>query len=56
MKEYWIVSPQDKTFLKYTLSEEEKFVPSRLLTIGDVVPTPLLPGFQLDLEEVFKDL
>ena len=56
VREYWIVSPQDKTFLKYTLSDEQKYVASRLLTIGNIVTTPILPGFQLDLEEVFKDI
>lgn len=50
--EYWIVSPQDKTFLKYTL-HNGSYQPSRLMTSGDVVTTPVLPGFVLDLEEVF---
>ncbi|MVN21231.1 Uma2 family endonuclease [Mucilaginibacter arboris] len=55
VQEYWIVSPQDKTFLKYTLNDIGTYVPSRLLTIGSEVTTPILPGFVLDLEQVFKD-
>jgi Uma2 family endonuclease len=55
VQEYWIVSPQDKTFLKYTLNNEGVYVPSRLLTTGSEVTTPVLPGFVLDLEQVFKD-
>lgn len=49
VKEYWIVSPQDYTFLMYTLTEG-KLVPSRLMTEGDVVISAVLPGFVLDLE------
>ena len=56
VKEYWIISPQDKTFMKYTLGEDIKYIPSRLLTTGDMVITPILPGFELNLEEVFKDV
>lgn len=53
--EYWIVSPQDKTFLKYTLIDSQ-YQPSRLLTNGDVISTPVLPGFNLELETVFGSL
>lgn len=55
VQEYWIVSPQDKTFLKYTLNNEGVYFPSKLLTIGSEVTTPVLPGFILNLEQVFKD-
>lgn len=55
VEEYWIIHPSEKTFLKYTLNNDGKYVPSRLLTVGDEVTTPVLPGFVLDLEEVFKD-
>lgn len=51
--EYWIISPQDKTFLKYTLVDD-KYQPSRLMTIGDTIQTPILPGFVLDLDTVFE--
>jgi len=52
--EYWIIHPQEKTFLKYTLIDRS-FVPSKLLTIGDDVSTPVLPGFVLNLDELFAD-
>jgi Uma2 family endonuclease len=55
VREYWIIHPEEKTFLKYTLDTEGKFQPSRLLTIGDEVTTELLPGFTLPLDEVFRD-
>lgn len=52
--EYWIIQPSEKTFLKYTLINNQ-YQPSRLLTIGDEVTTPILPGFVLNLDEVFAD-
>ena len=54
VKEYWIISPQNETFLKYTLAEDGKFQTSHLMTIGDKVTTPILPGFVLDLTELFE--
>ncbi|MBC7401060.1 MAG: Uma2 family endonuclease [Mucilaginibacter sp.] len=52
--EYWVIHPQEKTFLKYTLTDGN-FQPSRLLTIGDYVTTPILSGFSLSLEELFAE-
>ena len=52
--EYWILHPSEKTFLKYTLVNGI-YQASRLLTIGDEVKTPILPGFALNLDEVFAD-
>jgi Uma2 family endonuclease len=54
VQEYWIIHPSEKTFLKYTLVTGA-YQASRLLTIGDEVTTPILPGFVLSLEEVFAD-
>jgi Uma2 family endonuclease len=55
VREYWIVSPQDKTFLKYTLNENGVYVASQLLPSEGEVTTPILPGFILNLEDVFAD-
>lgn len=52
VKEYWIIHPEEKTLLTHTL-ENYRYVPSRLLTMGDVVASSALPGFTLDLHEVF---
>jgi Uma2 family endonuclease len=54
VQEYWIVSPQDKTFLKYTLTAHG-YQPSKLMTMGDTITTPILPGFELSLDTVFAD-
>ena len=53
VKEYWIVSPQDETFLIYTL-HNERYVPSRIMTYGDTVISSVLPGFSLDLTALFE--
>lgn len=55
VKEYWIISPEVQYLLVYTL-KEEKYIPSRLMTSGDVVESVVVEGFKLDLEEFFKDI
>lgn len=56
VKEYWIISPQNETFFQYTLAEDGKFQASHLMTVGDQVTTPVLPGFTLDLTELFETI
>jgi len=53
IQEYWIIHPEEKIFLAYSLSLERKYIPSALKTIGDEIITPILPSFVLDLEKVF---
>ncbi|MDF3077317.1 MAG: restriction endonuclease [Sphingobacteriaceae bacterium] len=53
VKEYWVVSVADKSFLKYTLDDNGKFQPSKLFTLSEVVNSSVLPGFALNLDEVF---
>jgi len=55
VKEYWVVSPQDSTFLGYTLTNGI-FQPSRLMTSGDIVYSTVLPGFALYLDDIFEGL
>lgn len=55
VKEYWVVHPDERTLLIYTL-ESGKYRPSRLFTLGDRVASQALPGFELDLDEVFGEL
>ncbi len=53
VKEYWVVLPYEKTMIIYTLING-KFSPSRLLASGDLVTSSVLPGFSLDLSELFS--
>ena len=53
VREYWVVSPTEKTLLIYTLDASGQYQPSRLFTRGSVVRSSVLEGFSLDLSEVF---
>lgn len=55
VKEYWVVSPGEKTLLKYTLDSDGKYRPSKLFTLSEKVYSEVLPGFELDLDAVFED-
>jgi Uma2 family endonuclease len=55
VKEYWVVSPSEKTFLKYTLDKDGKFQPSKLFTLSEKITSSVLPGFELDLDGVFEE-
>ncbi|MCF8450300.1 MAG: Uma2 family endonuclease [Taibaiella sp.] len=52
VKEYWVISPQDNTFLMNTLVDG-RYVTSRQMAAGDIVTTTVLPGFTIDLKELF---
>ncbi len=57
VKEYWVVYPDEQSLLQYVLNNEGKFVAAgRALTIGDILTTSILPGFELALDDVFRDL
>ncbi|MBI0398779.1 Uma2 family endonuclease [Cyclobacterium marinum] len=55
VKEYWVIHPDERTLLIYTL-ETGNYRPSRLYTMGDRVMSEVLLGFELDLDEVFGEL
>ncbi|MGI4804504.1 MAG: Uma2 family endonuclease [Janthinobacterium lividum] len=55
IKEYWVIWLAEQTVLQYTLNESGKYVPSHILTLGDQITTLILPGFVLNLEEVFEE-
>ncbi len=55
VKEYWIIHPSEQTFFRYILDAQGRFQPQRMLTIGNEVTTDVLPGFVLDLNEVFAE-
>ena len=55
VREYWIIHAETQDLLIYSLVDGS-YVPSRLLTSGDVVESKVIEGFQLDLEEFFRDI
>ncbi|QXU40020.1 Uma2 family endonuclease [Pedobacter sp. D749] len=56
VKEYWVVSQSDQSILIYTLNEMGKFQPSKIFTLSEKITSTVLPGFELALDDVFKDL
>jgi len=55
VKEYWIIHPSERTFLKYTLDDNGLFQPSKLLIGGDELTSNVLPGFSIDINEIFEE-
>lgn len=55
VKEYWVIHPENQDILIYTLINGN-YMPSPLLTSGDVVKSVAVEGFELDLEEFFGDI
>ena len=53
VQEYWLVFPVEEAFLQY-IREDGRFITFRPLTEADVVTTPILPGFELNLNELFR--
>ncbi len=54
-QEYCIVSPQNQTFLTYTILKR-KFLLSPVITVGDIISSSVLPGFSTDITELFSDI
>jgi Uma2 family endonuclease len=54
--ELWLVDPQAKkiTVHRRTTAESTTFDDTEVVTAGELLVTPLLPGFSLDLAEVFR--
>ncbi len=55
VKEYWVVSPQDQWLRIYTLTKG-KFLESPYLLAGDFAASAVLPGFSLNVAELFKGI
>ncbi len=55
VKEYWVVDPRESGVQIYLLTNG-KLLGSRYLFAGDMVTTPILPGFSLDVEKLFEKL
>ena len=55
VKEYWVVSPQNKWFKVYTLTDG-LFVASLFLffVMGDIIYTSVLEGFTTDITILFQ--
>jgi Uma2 family endonuclease len=55
VREYWIIHPYEKTLLVYALTNG-KYVPSKLFTLGDLIPSACIKDFVLDIDKLFEGL
>jgi Uma2 family endonuclease len=53
VKEYWLIVPEMPGVFVYILNPDGRYVGVRPQFDEIVLTTPILPGFQLDLDEVF---
>ncbi len=56
VKEYWIVQPQDRSLIICTLNDKGRYQPAKPLTKGDKAMSSVLPGLEVDLDELFIDV
>lgn len=54
--EYWMIFPGEQCLLSYKFDNNGKYTAGRPLTNGDTLRTPVLPGFELVMDDVFHDL
>ena len=54
--EYWLVNPNDRSLIIFTLNQQGQYQASKPLTSGDVATSQVLTGFAVDLDEVFINL
>ena len=56
VKEYWVFLPKEKICVVHKHNYGGHFYSSWPLPAGEILETPILPGFELDLEEAFREM
>jgi Uma2 family endonuclease len=56
VKEYWIVQPNDRSLIIFRLDESGHYLPSKPITKGDKATSTVLPGLEIDMDELFVDV
>ena len=56
VKEYWVVYPGEQSVIKYVLTDGKFRTEDRALTLGDKITTSIIPGFELALDDIFRNL
>jgi len=55
VKEYWIVNPQEENLSVFILDKEGKFRGAQMYAGGDKLETKAVPGFRIDVEDIFTN-
>ena len=53
VREYWVVNPAEQNLVAFLLTEEDKFGNGRMYTNGDRLVMSVLPGFAINVTEIF---
>ena len=53
VKEYWVISPTEQNLVVFLLTAEGKFGNGKMYTSGDNLETAVVPGFAIDVTEIF---
>ena len=53
VKEYWMVYPEEKIIMVFSLNSENKYGKPETYSIENTLKTNILPGFELNLATVF---
>lgn len=56
VKEYWIVHPEGKTIVVYTLGSDNKYGRPNVYTTNDHLPVNVLSDLTIDLNDIFQVL
>ncbi|MFN4254083.1 MAG: Uma2 family endonuclease [Saprospiraceae bacterium] len=55
VREYWLVYPEERAVQIFQLNEAGKYIGLRPFVDDDIVTTPVVPGLEVDLKDVFED-
>ena len=55
VREYWIIQPEAKSFVKYVRNESGMFIEKGTTVNGGEIRSEVLPGFSMNLNELFQE-
>lgn len=53
VKEYWIINPHEENLIVFILNHEGKYENAKMYTDGDILTTDILPGYKINVNEIF---
>jgi len=55
VREYWVVNPTEQNLIVFLLTEEGEFGSGRMYTNGDKLAMNILPGYSINVTEIFTN-
>lgn len=56
VREYWLVLPAKRSLKVFTLDDHGVYQAAKPLTRGDKISSRVLPGLEIELDEIFRDV